>query len=145
MAKPGVVLKRPAGSSGRFGEHAELPDLEKAGASKKGRRTEPKKLAVPNISVEDGRKAAAEFEREEKRRDAQSRKEEAAREKERARREKLVAKAQGALDAAQREHEERSKSLIAERAAIENKIEAENARWERVQEKLKGALQRARE
>ena len=64
MAKPGVVLKRPAGSSGRFGEHAELPDLEKAGASKKGRRTEPKKLAVPNISVEDARKAAAEFEGE---------------------------------------------------------------------------------
>src|SRR6201992_3287756 len=25
MAKPGVVLKRPVGSSGPFGEHAELP------------------------------------------------------------------------------------------------------------------------
>src|SRR3954454_5211131 len=28
MAKPGVVLKRPAGLSGRFAEHAELPDLD---------------------------------------------------------------------------------------------------------------------
>jgi hypothetical protein len=25
MSKPGVVLKRPAGSSGRFGQHSELP------------------------------------------------------------------------------------------------------------------------
>jgi hypothetical protein len=36
-------------------------------------------------------------------------------------------------------------SLNAERAAIENKIEVENARWERVQEELKEALHRARE
>ena len=26
MAKPGVVLKRPVGSEGPFGEHAELPN-----------------------------------------------------------------------------------------------------------------------
>jgi hypothetical protein len=26
MAKPGVVLKRPVGSTGPFREHAELPD-----------------------------------------------------------------------------------------------------------------------
>lgn len=28
MSKPGVVLKRPAGSDGRFTEHADLPDLK---------------------------------------------------------------------------------------------------------------------
>lgn len=29
MAKPGVVLRRPAGSSGRFAEHSDLPvDLD---------------------------------------------------------------------------------------------------------------------
>ena len=32
MSKPGVVLKRPAGSSGHFAEHSDLPsDLESAG------------------------------------------------------------------------------------------------------------------
>src|SRR6476619_7839144 len=40
MAAPGVVLKRPVGSSGRFKEHAELPtDLAGDDTSKKaGRR-----------------------------------------------------------------------------------------------------------
>ena len=99
MAKPGVVLKRPAGSSGRFAEHAELPDLDDdAKSTKRARRPEPKQRAAPRIRAEDSRKAAAEFEREQKRRDAERRKEEAAQEKERARREKLVAKAQEDLE-----------------------------------------------
>ncbi len=145
MAKPGVVLKRPAGSSGRFGEHADLPDLEEAGAPQKGRGTEQKKRASPKISVEDARKAAAEFDREQKRRDAERRKEEAAREKERARREKLVAKAEAALDEAKQEHESRAEAFDAERRDLEKRIEAEDARWESEREKLKEALRRARE
>jgi hypothetical protein len=35
--------------------------------------------------------------------------------------------------------------LIAERAAIEKRIEAEDARWENEREELKDALRRARE
>ncbi|WP_346731192.1 cell envelope biogenesis protein TolA [Bradyrhizobium sp. 48] len=146
MAKPGAVLKRPAGSSGRFAEQADLPDLDdEESGRKKARRPESKRRTVPAISVEDSRKAAAEFEREQKRRDAERRKEEAAREKERAKREKLVTKAQEALDTARREHEARSETLIAERAAIEKRIEAEDARWENEREELKDALRRARE
>src|SRR5206468_8081116 len=39
MAKPGIVLKRPVGSSGPFREHAELPDkLGVAGNPKKALR-----------------------------------------------------------------------------------------------------------
>jgi hypothetical protein len=145
MAKPGVVLKRPAGSSGPFAEHAELPDLDDAAKStKRDRRPQRHRRAAPKISAEDSRKAAAEFEREQKRRDADRRKEEAVREKERARREKLVAKAQEDLDDARREHEKRSKSLDAKRAAIEQRIEAEDARWEGERERLTEALRRAR-
>ena len=44
------------------------------------------------------------------------------RQKEQAKREKLVAKAQATLDAAQREHEERSETLHAEQAAIEKRV-----------------------
>ena len=41
MSKPGVVLKRPAGSNGRFAEHTDLPsDLGSAG---KGRRRESRR------------------------------------------------------------------------------------------------------
>jgi hypothetical protein len=39
------------------------------------------------------------------------------------------------LDDAQREHEERSGKLEADRQAIENRIEAEDARWERERER----------
>ncbi|MCC8955174.1 cell envelope biogenesis protein TolA [Bradyrhizobium sp. Pear77] len=130
-AKPGVVLKRPAGSIGQFAEHAELPDLDgEAGGPKRSRRAEPKGRPAHKISVEDARRAAAEFEREQNRRDSERRKEEAAREKAGARREKLIAKAQEALDAAQRRHEERSEILDAERRDVEKRIEAEDTRWE---------------
>jgi colicin import membrane protein len=143
MAKPGVVLRRAAGSNGPFAEHADLPDLDDDGAKpKKSRRSEPKRRPSPKISVEDSRKAAAAFEREQKLRDAERRKEE---EKERARREKLVAKAQAALDGAEKDHQARSDSLEAERRDVEKRIEAEEARWEGEREKLRDALHRARE
>jgi colicin import membrane protein len=146
MAKPGLVLKRPAGSSGRFGEHADLPDLhQEESRPKKPRRSASKKPPSPKISVKDARKAAAEFERKQKRRDAERREDEAAREKERAKREKAIAKAQAALDAAQQEHDGRSESLGAERRDIDKRIEAEDRRWESERDKLKDALRRARE
>lgn len=37
MAKPGVVLNRPVGSDGPFGEHAALPTGLGAGKKKEGR------------------------------------------------------------------------------------------------------------
>ena len=60
MAKPGVVLKRPAGSTGRFAEQSELPDLddEESIPKKKAGRPEAKRRAAPTVSVEDSRKAA---------------------------------------------------------------------------------------
>src|SRR5689334_5622732 len=81
MSKPGVVLKRPAGSNGRFAEHSDLPsDLGSAGKGRRreGRRAKPAKGSPPEISERDSRKAAAEFEKEQKRREAERRGEEAA-------------------------------------------------------------------
>jgi colicin import membrane protein len=144
MSKPGVVLKRPAGSNGRFAEHAGLPtDLGDDGGGTRKKVRSPPRRPAPEISKKDALKAAADFEHEQKRRDAERRKEKAAREKERARREKLVARAQAALDNAQREHQERAESLEAERAAIEKRIEAEDGRWENEKERLTAALRRA--
>ncbi|MBV9562930.1 MAG: cell envelope biogenesis protein TolA, partial [Bradyrhizobium sp.] len=146
MSKPGVVLKRPAGSNGPFTEHAGLPtDLggEDRSKRKKGRRA-LKRRPAPEISEKDTRKAAADFEREQKRRDAERHREEAARAKERAKREKLVERAQAALDKAQREHEERAEALDAERAAVEKRTKTEDVRWESEKERLTAALRRAR-
>lgn len=134
MSKPGVVLKRPAGSNGRFAEHSDLPsDLgtDGNGARREKRRPKPAKRAAPEISERDARKAAADFEKERKRREAERRREEASREKERERREKATAKAQAALDEAEREHEERAASIQAEADALEKRARAEDEGWEK--------------
>jgi colicin import membrane protein len=142
LAKPGVVLKRPAGSNGSFAEHAGLP----TGLSDAGDQGQKKRRPGPaKVSDETARKAAIDFERERERRDAERRREEAAKAKQRAKREKLVVRAQAALDQAQREHEQLTKSLAAERDAIEKRIEAEDAQWNKKKEQLTKALRIARE
>jgi colicin import membrane protein len=145
MAQPGVVLKRPAGSTGRFTEHAGLPtDLADDRGREKSRRRLPKKKPDVKVNDKTARKAAADFEREQKKRDAKRRKEEAARDKQRARREEMTGRAQAALDRAGQDHEKRIGSLEAERNAIQKRVEAEDARWESEKERLTKALRRAR-
>jgi colicin import membrane protein len=139
MSKPGVVLKRPAGSSGRFAEQSDLPsDLGSAGKGRrrKERRTGSAKRPPPDMSERDARKAAAEFEKEQKRR-------EAARERDRERREKASAKAQAALDKAEREHVKRAADIQAELEALEKRAHGEEDRWEKESERLQAALRRA--
>jgi colicin import membrane protein len=148
MANPGVVLKRPAGSNGRFAEHSGLPtDLggeEEIDKREKG-RSKPKKRAAPKISEEAARQAAAKFEREQAGREAERRREEVARVKERERRERAIAKAQAALDDATDEHEAKTSALEAEREALEQRARDEEVHWEKQKEKLETALRRARE
>src|SRR5690348_17202216 len=148
MAKPGVVLKRPAGSKGRFAEHAGLPgdwDDERSGDKRRKGQSRLNKSATPKVSEKAARKAALDFEREQKRRQAERRREEANLAKERERRAKVVAKAQAALDRAREDHEAKTTAIDAERAAIEQRAQDENARWRTQKEKLEQALRRARE
>jgi hypothetical protein len=148
MSKPGMVLKRPVGSSGRFAEQADLPDALTAKAPPRGKlrsKAKPKAPASRQRDDNAAREATRTFEREEKRREAERRREEAARAKERARREKAVARAQGELDRAREEHEARAAAIDAERAAIEQRLEQEQARWEKQEAKLLAALRKARE
>ena len=63
MSKPRVVLKRPAGSNGRFAEQSDLPSDLGSGENRarRGRqRPKPTKRAAPKISEREARKAAAE-------------------------------------------------------------------------------------
>ena len=148
MSKPGVVLKRPAGSNGRFAEHSDLPsDLGSAGKGRRreGRRTKPAKSLPPEISDRDARKAAAEFEKEQKRRDAERRREEATRESDRKRREKATAKAHAVLDKAEREHAKKASKIKTEIEALERRSRDEGDRWEKERERLQAALRRARD
>jgi colicin import membrane protein len=148
MSKPGVVLKRPAGSNGRFGEHSGLPTgLGRAGV-KNGReksRARPKKRAPSEVSEKAARKAADGYDREQRRREAERRREEAALRRERERREKAIAKAQEAFERAEREHDGKAQAIEAERAAIEERADAEESRWQQQKQKLTSALRRARQ
>src|SRR5438105_9977782 len=83
MAKPGVVLRRPVGSDRPFSEHAELPtDLGGGRPTKSARRSKGPKAKKPSSRPVDNateRKAAFDYEREERRRKLKWAKEEAAR------------------------------------------------------------------
>jgi hypothetical protein len=151
MAKPGVVLKRPVGTDGPFGENADLPKtlgeegrkraaLKGAGRKPAGRKA--KKSSAQSATADD-RKAAEAYERERRSRERAEAKEEAARQKQRERRQRAVDKAQGALDKAREEHTQRAAALQAEFEKIQARLNAEEAGWNETREKLKAALRRA--
>jgi hypothetical protein len=147
MAKPGVVLKRPVGSNGPFGEHAGLPtDLgrsgKRSGTVHKSSKRKSKPARPSDTAAE--RKAAAAYEREEKRRVRQRAKQEADARREYQRRQAAIDKAQVALDEAEREHVEKAAAIDAEREAVEKKSQTEEVRWEKERDRLRAVIKRAR-
>jgi hypothetical protein len=149
MAAPGVVLKRPVGSSGPFKEQAELPtnlagDEISTKAGGRSVRHRPQKHPKPAKDHAADREAARAFEKEQKRRERERAKEEAVQRKERERRQKAVDKAQSALDAARRAHEKNASDIQAKLEALEERSRAEEARWEKEKARLEAALRRAR-
>jgi hypothetical protein len=149
MKKPGVVLKRPVGSDGPFGEKAELPtNLGENGRKNSPPAKPPARKVKPSPTKPDkaaDTKAAQSYERERQRREREEAKEEAARRKERERRQQAVDKAQAALDEAQQEHTERAEALQAQLEAIEKKVRAQEADWAEEEKRLREALRRARD
>jgi colicin import membrane protein len=148
LAKPGVVLRRPVGSDGAFSEHAELPKelpIDKVKERTAKPRATTREPPAQKVDDKAAREAALAFERERKRRDSERRKEETAREKERKRREQAIAKAETALEEAKRDHETKVEEIKRDRAALDRRSQAEDARWEKQKEKLETALRRARD
>jgi hypothetical protein len=152
MARPGVILRRPVGSNGAFTEHAALPKLQdisrgaKAPARRRTKATRPAPQPVNDRAVDDrtARAAAAAFEREQHRRERQARREEAARTRERERRDRAIAAAEAALAEGRKAHEASVGKIGRARAALDRKLEAEEARWTKKKERLGRALRRAR-
>ncbi|MBX9645524.1 MAG: cell envelope biogenesis protein TolA [Xanthobacteraceae bacterium] len=148
MAKPGIVLKRPVGSTGPFGEHAGLPtglgrSGKPAGTTRKPTARKPTAARPADKAAE--RKAALAYEREEKRRDRERARQEAAAKREKERRQAAIDKAQSDFDSAEREHVERAAAIDAEREAVEKKARTEDARWEKERDRLRAALKRTRD
>lgn len=147
MAHPGVVLRRPVGTNGAFSEHAKLPtDIPVRNVERTPAKLTAKKHEPPSKPVDDkaAREAARAFEKEQKRRDSERRKEEAVRKKERARRERAVAAAEAALEQAKQDHQSRLAEIEKDRAALDRRARAEDARWSRKKEDLEADLRQAR-
>jgi hypothetical protein len=149
MAEPGVVLKRPVGSSGPFKANAGLPtDLGGEGSGKRDNRraasgkTQRHPKRAPDPATD--RKAALAFEKAQIRRERERAKEEAGRRKERERRQVAIDKAQSTLEAARKKHEEAVADIQSEAAALEKKSQVEEARWTKERTRLETALRRAR-
>jgi hypothetical protein len=149
MAKPGVVLRRAVGSDGKFGEHADLPTNPGDGERPtqgipKSKSGKAKKIFASPVDKAVDRRAAIAFENEQKRREREREREEAVKQKERERRQQAIDSAQEALDAAEEEHAKNAAAIQAEVEALEQRSQAEDARWDKVRERLKAALRRAR-
>ena len=146
MAKPGIVLKRPVGSDGPFSEHAELPkNSVMAVRPKKSRRRKAKQASVHHDEGAN-RRAAQAYERERQRREREEREQRGSgRRKKSERRQQAVAKAQAAMDKAEREHLRRAGAIREEALTLEKKSQAEEARWEREKGHLDKAVRRARD
>jgi len=148
MAKPGMILRRPVGSDGPFGEHAKLPtDLGGPGPRRTARKSKGGKAKPSSPRPVDKaaeRKAALAFEKEQKRRERERASEAAAKQKERVRRQQAVDKAQAALETAEREHAKRAGAIQAEMEVLEKRLRIEDARWHEEKKRLEASLRSAR-
>jgi colicin import membrane protein len=141
MAKPGVVLRRAVGSNDSFKEKAGLPrDLGVHAAEETATKATPRTLDAKATAA-----AALAFEREETRREQKRQKEVTGREKQRKQRELAVAKSETALEEAWRTHETKVEEIEVARSALDRKLQAEDARWQKERAKLEAKLDRAQE
>ena len=147
LSKPGVILRRPVGSHGAFKEHVGLPKHlsgDKSGRKQPKAGTKPKKQFSRPPNDKAARNAALAFEREQRQRERERQKEEAASAKERERQQRATAKAHAAMEKAEQDHARRASIIETERAALDKRSKAEDARWEKERQKLQTALRRDR-
>jgi colicin import membrane protein len=154
MAKPGVVLRRPVGTTGAF---AELPRNWKIAPPKTApvkpvskpppRPPKPAKKARDDKKETAARAAIISFEkakaRRERERDKEAEREAAREEKERAQRTREAEKAEAALARAQARHEEVMASIEKDREKLDRRAKLENDRWNSERDELKEILRDA--
>lgn len=138
---PGVVLRRPVGTSREFKETSALPRIP-AG---KTPRAFPRKKSTPRKDKKkQSQKPSARREEQQRKRETDGRKEALAREKEQARKAARISKAQDAFDAAEKKHLAIEAKLQAERDELDKRVDDENRRWQRKRKQLTSALNTAK-
>jgi colicin import membrane protein len=146
LAKPGILLKRPVGSSEPFREQAHLPtSAQLSGPTPQAQKPpkQPKKAPSPLADDKAARKAALAYDKEHKRQQAQRQKHAAAEAKRREQRQKAIDEAEGRLDAAKRQHGDAMAQIDDERAQLDERARREEERWRRQREPLQKALRKA--
>lgn len=137
MGKPGVVLRRPVGSTGEYNEKAELP---KAPAAQRppAPESKPKSEQTPAGSRTDA--AAKSAAKEAKRREHERQKEEQRRERARQERERLIAAADAAFEKAKTRHNDAAENLARRRKELDRSETEEESLWEAEQRQHKSAI-----
>ncbi len=143
---PGVVLKRPVGTSEPFAVESRLPKSVMARGTAKPHAIARKTSKRRSTTKDDAkaRKASAAYERERKKREATERREEARRVKECERRDTAVRKATDALDDAREKYEDTARQIKEERAALDQREADNDANWEKTRHRLDDAVRKAR-
>ena len=156
MAKPGVVLKRPAGSSGRFAEHSDLPtdsatnepteDTETVDLGPRSERPPrsatrlPAKRQRSSTKSGSGAKPSAGAKKPRWRRSAPG-----ARRRSGTPKRRWTTPSGSTKSARSLSRPNVRQSRSGSSTAIEKRVEAEDARWESEREKLMVTLRRARD
>lgn len=152
MASPGVVLRRPVGSHGAFGEKAALPKDETPvkKPAPRAANSNTKREADGRAAEKAKRDEAAAREREEKRRAEEKRladekrRKDAEAERERKRREQLIARADAALERAKARHEDAVKTLSKRRKELDADEAREAETWDAEQRAHREAVSKAK-
>jgi hypothetical protein len=149
MKNPGVVLRRPVGTTGPFREGAELPEgfsLPKTGKQK----STPHKSKSPQVSKklpepdpEAQRAAIVSFEKEKARREKQRAAQAATAARARKKRDRAIEKAEADLRKASERHDAQVARLEKERASLDRRLDTENKRWGAELRRLEAALDRS--
>jgi hypothetical protein len=148
LAHPGVVLRRPIGSKGRFVENPSLPsnltDLKPPPS--------PARTKTPRSVVEKSKPLAREdkaavisFEKERARRQKEREKGEAAERKAATARQRIIDEAHSAYEREKNRHEAILDGLSKDQDKLDSRAEKEEERWAQIQERYEDAIARARD
>lgn len=140
MASPGNVLRRSAGSDGKFTQNARLPEIppdDGPDSRSKQRKSKPKSSkSKPNRQIDE------KLTIEKRQRDLESRKAEAEQRRAEKKSERILAAANAAFERAEARHRKAVTALEQRRSKLDHDLRIENERWESEQRHHQDSLTR---
>lgn len=149
LEKPGVVLRRAVGTTGKFTEHPSLPealpDTAPPPAPAKATEALPKPGPSRKKEAAQSQRAADEFREEQARREHERQQAAERRQREATRRQSAIAKAKAERREAEEQHLTIVEAIAASRAELDEKEKQEEARWNKLRKRLEAKMQGLRD